>query len=133
MVHLVKQYPALRRACLIQACGFGIFSAFWSVLALFLAQPSFGYGPAVAGSFGLIGLTGIFAANFSGRLISRIGSNASLQLGLLCWVAAFGVFFIFQSIVGLVGGIVLLDFGLTIANVRITSYNVCYTKLLRSG
>jgi predicted MFS family arabinose efflux permease len=117
MFQLVKQYPSLRIACAIQACAFGIFSAFWSVLALYLAQPPFEFGPAIAGSFGLIGLTGILAANVSGRLIKRIGASASLLLGLICGVAAFGTFLFFQSITGLVIGIVLLDFGLSIANV----------------
>ncbi len=64
-----------------------------------------------------MGLTGILAASISGRLIENLGSSASLLLGLACGVVAFSLCLISHAITGLVIGIVLLDFGLSIANV----------------
>ncbi|MGF6971073.1 putative MFS family arabinose efflux permease [Paraburkholderia sp. WC7.3g] len=117
MFGLLKKHRALQIACLMQACLFAVFSAFWSVLSLLLSKPPFEFGPAVAGAFGLIGLVGIAAANRSGRLIKRIGAYATLLIGLASCLAAFIVFPLFVSVPGLIVGIILLDFGLSIANV----------------
>jgi predicted MFS family arabinose efflux permease len=117
MFHLLARHPQLRIACATQACVFGIFSAFWSVLALLLARPPFGYGSAVAGAFGIVGVVGIVAANMSGRLLQRYGNRAGLLAGLCCCVAAYVVFALDVSLRGLIVGVVLLDFGMSIANV----------------
>lgn len=50
---------ALRKATLIQALLFASFSAFWSVLALYLESGRFHMGAAAAGLFGVIGVVGI--------------------------------------------------------------------------
>lgn len=117
MVRLLARHRELRTACAIQACLFAIFSAFWSVMALLLAQPPFGFGPAVAGAFGIVGLVGVGAANISGRLIDRWGSRASLLVALCACVAAYIVLALDVSLRGLIVGVVLLDFGISIANV----------------
>ena len=117
MFRLLVQHRSLRTACAIQACLFAIFSAFWSVLALFLAKPPFNLGPAAAGAFGIVGLVGVCAANVSGRLIDHYGTRLGLRLGLVCCVAAWGIFAADVSLRGLIVGVLLLDFGLSIANV----------------
>lgn len=117
MLQLLSKYPALRTACLIQACVFAIFSAFWSVLALLLVKPPFELGSAVAGAFGIVGIIGVSAANFSGRFLDRYGTRLGLLVGLSCCVAAYLVFAADISLVALIVGVALLDFGLAIANV----------------
>lgn len=117
MFGLLAQHRALRYACAIQACLFAIFSAFWSILALLLAKPPFELGAAAAGAFGLVGLVGVGAANLSGHWIDRHGTRPGLFVGLVCCVIAYAVFVADISIRGLIVGIVLLDFGLSLANV----------------
>ncbi len=117
MVRLLVQHPALRVACAIQACIFAIFSAFWSLLALLLAQAPFHLGPAAAGAFGIVGVAGVAAASASGRLIDRWGARTVLRLGLGCSVLAWTVFTADVSLRGLVLGVLVLDFGMSIANV----------------
>ena len=117
LFRLLAQHPSLRTACMIQACLFAIFSAFWSILALLLSKAPFSLGPAVAGGFGIVGLVGVGAANVSGRLLTRLGRNVVLRLGLACCVMAWGVFAMDVSLRGLIVGVLLLDFGLSIANV----------------
>ncbi len=117
MRDLLRRHRPLRVACAIQACVFALFSAFWSVLALLLARPPFEFGPAVAGSFGLVGLVGVVAANLSGRWIDRVGSRHALRVGLGCCVAAFVVLRAWVAVPGLVVGVLLLDFGMSVANV----------------
>ncbi|MDE1180940.1 MFS transporter [Paraburkholderia sp.] len=114
---LLMKHRPLRAACAIQACVFAIFSAFWSVLALLLAQPPFGMGSAVAGAFGIVGLVGIGAANLGGRAIDRYGRRAGVYVGLACCVAAFVIFEADVSLRGLIAGVLLLDFGMSMANV----------------
>ncbi|MEO5795723.1 MAG: MFS transporter [Rhodoferax sp.] len=117
MWQLFMRHKPLRLASAIQACVFAVFSAFWSVLALHLARPPFGLGAAAAGAFGLVGLVGVLAANLGGRVIDRVGPQSSLRVGLVCCVLAFGVLGLDGSMRGLVVGVVLLDFGLSVANV----------------
>jgi predicted MFS family arabinose efflux permease len=117
MVRLLRQHRALRVACAVQACVFAIFSAFWSILALLLAQEPFHLGPAAAGAFGIVGVVGVAAANASGRLIDRFGTRKVLTLGLGCCVLAWAIFAVDVSLRGLVLGVLVLDFGMSIANV----------------
>ena len=116
MLHLLRDYRALRYAALIQACVFGAFSAFWSVLALYLQSPAYGLGASVAGSFGLVGLVGVLAAQAGGRLTDRFGVRYGVLLGSLTSIAAF-VIMSFNGMVALVVGVIVLDFGVSIAQV----------------
>ena len=113
MLHLLRDYRALRYAALIQACVFGAFSAFWSVLALYLQSPAYGLGASVAGSFGLVG---VLAAQAGGRLTDRFGVRCGVLIGSLTSIAAF-VIMSFDGVVALVLGVIVLDFGVSIAQV----------------
>lgn len=117
MWEMLQRHASLRDACLIQACLFALFTAFWSVLALLLAQPPFELGAAAAGAFGIIGIVGVVAANASGRIIERFGSAKGRLLGVSCCVLAYGVFTVDVSLRGLIIGVVLMDLGMSIANV----------------
>ncbi|WP_160106565.1 MFS transporter [Pseudomonas izuensis] len=117
MWQMLRQHAPLRSACLIQGCLFGVFTAFWSVLALLLASPPFEMGAAVAGSFGIVGIVGVIAANLSGRIIERFGSANGRLFGIGCCLFAYVVFAVDISLRGLVIGVILMDFGLSIANV----------------
>lgn len=117
MAQMLCKHASLRTACLIQACVFGLFTAFWSVLALRLAQPPFALGPTAAGAFGLVGIVGVVAANISGPFIERFGNANGRCLGIICCVLAYLMFAFDVSLRGLVIGVVLMDFGMSIANV----------------
>lgn len=117
IAQLFMKYRTLQVACAIQACSFAIFSAFWSILALLLAGEPYHLGTAAAGAFGLVGLAGVMAANVSGQLVDRMGMLKIRCIGLLCCVAAWGVFLVNSSLVALVAGVLLLDFGLSFASV----------------
>lgn len=114
---LLVKHRSLRLACAIQACLFAVFSAFWSNLVLLLAGPQFHLGSAVAGAFGLVGVAGVGAANLSGKIADKKGPKLGLRMGLFCCVLAFGIFAIDVSLRGLLVGVIILDFGLSLANV----------------
>ena len=80
MRHLWQQYPALRRAALAQGLLSVAFSAFWSTLAIMLAE-HYHLGSAAAGGFGIAGAAGALAAPIAGSLSDRYGSHRVTQLG----------------------------------------------------
>ncbi|WP_038920741.1 MULTISPECIES: MFS transporter [Dickeya] len=111
LLTLWRAEPALRRATWIQGALFASFSAFWSILALYLASCSHPMGAAAAGLFGVIGVAGITAAPVAGRLADRIGSRPVILLGALLTLLAWGVFGLWGAVAGLIVGVILLDLG----------------------
>lgn len=84
LLALWRRHPRLRRSCLSQALLFGSFMALWSAVAVHLAGPPWHFGPAVIGSFGLVGLASIVAAPAIGRLVDRMGPERIVLTGVLC-------------------------------------------------
>ena len=78
--HLWAAYPELRRATLAQGFLSLGFSAFWSTLALMLAE-RYQIGSAAAGAFGLAGAAGALAAPLAGSLADRHGPDAVTRIG----------------------------------------------------
>ena len=112
---LFRRHGVLRRAAVVQGALFAGFSAFWTVLALHLQHSSFDLGPAAAGLFGLLGLTGVLIAPLVGRTVDRIGAfrvtTAGIVFMLLGWLATG----IVPGLVGLVLAVILMDAGVQIS------------------
>ncbi len=115
---IVKEEPTLRESSIIGAMIFGIFSSIWATLIFVLSTPHFGYGAKEVGLFGLLGAAGAAAAPLMGRVSDKKGPRYGLGLGLL--VIALSVLILFfsgQSLIGLILGIFIMDFGLQAAHV----------------
>ncbi len=109
---LLRDEPVLRQSCLFGAMGFGAFSAFWTNLAFFLAQPPYRYGSDVVGLFGLFGIAGAVAASVAGRLADRFHPRRTIAVGLALMIVAFGLFWVVGwSLALLAVGVVLMDLG----------------------
>ncbi len=111
LLELIRRFPELRRAALIQGCVFATISAFWSVLALLLEGPDYRLGATAAGLFGLVGVAGIMGAPLAGRFADRRGPYGVLGLSLGLVAASFVLFAAWPTLVGLVIGVVLVDLG----------------------
>ena len=125
LLALWRRHPTLRRAAMMQACLFGAFTAFWTVLALYLATPAFGLGPDIAGLFGVIGAVGVMAAPLSGRLADRSGPDRVILTGSLLSLGAWLVIGVSGSIIGMIVGVIILDLGVQL--VMISNQHVVYS------
>lgn len=108
---LWREEPALRRATLAQALLFASFSAFWTVLAFYLAHSEYHLGAKAAGLFGVIGIVGVLAAPLAGRMADTLGSRSVALAGALLVVLAWCLFEAWLSLFGLAVGVILLDLG----------------------
>ncbi|WP_433962595.1 MFS transporter [Pectobacterium punjabense] len=124
LVALWRSERVLRKATLVQALLFASFSAFWSVLALYLGSGHFQMGAAAAGLFGAIGVAGILVAPLAGKLADRVGSRPVVIAGTLLTLLSWGIFISFDSLIGLIIGVVLLDLG--VQSTLIANQHVIY-------
>jgi len=112
---LVKRHGVLRAAAAVQGLLFAGFNAFWAVLALHVQQPPFGMGPAGAGLFGLLGLTGVLIAPAVGRMVDHQGPWRVGSVGVVLVLSGWAVAGVLPGLPGLVLAVALLDAGLQTA------------------
>lgn len=123
---LWKNEPQLRNATLTQALLFASFSVLWTALPFWLDY-RYHYGAGITGSLAALGLIGILCAPLAGSISDRQGSFRMVVLGIVLMLLAWIIFWGWNSIAGMVVGILLLDAGeqcVLIANQH-TIYSLC--------
>jgi predicted MFS family arabinose efflux permease len=103
----VKEFSISRGPA--QAMLFASFIAFWTVLSLHLQEPAFGLDPEIAGLFGVIGASGILAAPLAGRVADKQGPHLVIAVAAAASLSSWVVFAGWNTVAGLIVGVVLLD------------------------
>ena len=113
------RHAELRSAGLVGGLFFGAFSVFWVGLTPLLASPAYHLGPAAAGLFGILGLSGAVVAPLSGRRSDRPGGPRRVMFVALSAVfASWGLFaFGAHGLAWLVLGVAVLDMGVQGAHI----------------
>lgn len=107
---LWKSEPQVRKATLTQAMLFASFSVLWTVLPFWLAH-RYDYGAGVTGTLAALGLIGILCAPLAGSFSDRQGPFRMVMLGVILMLLAWIIFWGWNSMAGMVVGILLLDAG----------------------
>ncbi|MDU4352421.1 MFS transporter [Phytobacter diazotrophicus] len=107
---LWKSEPQVRKATLTQAMLFASFSVLWTVLPFWLSH-RYDYGAGVTGTLAALGLIGILCAPLAGSFSDRQGPFRMVMLGVILMLLAWIVFWGWNSMAGMVVGILLLDAG----------------------
>jgi len=93
---LLKQTPILRRRGIYQACLFGAFSLFWTVVPLRLVD-DFGMSGQGIALFALVGMGGAIAAPIAGRLADKGWTRFLTGLAMLIASLSFLLAYLFQG------------------------------------
>ncbi|MEM5369052.1 MFS transporter [Paraburkholderia azotifigens] len=85
---LLRSEPVLRRRATLAALALGAFSAFWTAIALLLAQPPFSLGMQGIAAFALAGATGAIVTPLAGYLGDRGAGRVTQIVSHLVMIAA---------------------------------------------
>jgi len=112
MWYYVKTEPVLREASMINFLAFGVLSAFWTTMVLFLANPPFNFQTMQIGLFGIAGAAGALAAPLVGKLSSGHNPRRNIFIGLVLQLISIVAFYFTGSHLFLfITGIILIDIG----------------------
>ncbi len=115
---LVRDEPLLRRRMVYGTCGFAGFTLVWTTIAFLLSDAPFHLGETTIGLFGLAGLAGALGAQGLGRLADAGRARPATGVVMLAVLASWGVLALSgRSVVGILLGLALLDFGVQGQNV----------------
>lgn len=105
----------MREASLTGASFFAAFSLFWTILVLLLTAPPFYLGSQEAGLFAIVGMAGVLAAPWAGKLTDRRGPRIVIWLVIALMAFSFLILRCnSDNIIGLLAGVIMLDVGLQI-------------------
>jgi len=122
---LFVKEPILRYRSILGMLSFALFSMFWTPLAFLLAKPPYEYSDATIGLFGLVGVAGVFAATWAGKLADAGKGDLGTRLGLLSLLVSWVILFDApMSLVALLIGVLLLD--LAVQLVHVSNQNKIY-------
>lgn len=93
---ILRQTPELQRRALYQACLFGAFSLFWTIVPLHLSN-NFGMSQMGIAIFALVGVGGAIAAPIAGRLADKGWSQLLTGAAIIIAVLSFLLIHLFES------------------------------------
>ncbi|MFY8325630.1 MFS transporter [Pseudoalteromonas sp. ZZD1] len=115
---LFKKHKSLQILTFAGASWFAAFNALWATLAIHVSHAPFNYNAQQAGFFGVIALAGVIGAKSSGKWVNKLGSKSLIKFALFIIAVGFIITGVYaKSLIALVIGIILIDFGVFSAQV----------------
>ncbi len=119
---LIPKYPVLRRGAFTGAMMFGSFSVFWTSLTFLLKSPTYNMNSNEIGLFGLVGAVGALGARTIGALNDRKDSWRLIMACIVACISAYAIMGLAGAyLLGIIAGIIILDFGIQGTMVSIQS------------
>jgi predicted MFS family arabinose efflux permease len=116
LVVIWKEEPLLRRATYIQSFVFASFSALWTTLAFHL-DANYHLSAEIAGLFGVVGAAGVLFAPVAGKIADNRGPHFVIGMATSLMVLSWIIMGLWGTLIGMVAGVILLDFGAQSAQV----------------
>ena len=115
---LIRKHPNLRISSIRAGLGFGSLLAMWASLAFKMVKAPFFAGQDIIGLLGFCGVAGALTASVAGKYTDRLGIRKMNYIGsgaiLLAWLV---MFFVQNSYIGMVFGIIIIDMGIQLIQV----------------
>lgn len=112
VLKISQKYNILKKASISAALMFGSFSAFWTTLTFLLESTPYSMNSNQIGLFGLLGVIGALGARTIGKLNDKKNSNKLMVKCIVLCIISYVILGIFSiKIIGIIIGILLLDFG----------------------
>lgn len=109
---IVKNQPLLRETMIFGFSAFATFNIFWVPLTFILVKNPYNFETSMVGLFGLIGVLGSFAAEFSGKLADSNNARKWNIVALFTMLCSFLLMSVaWQNIIGLITVTLILDIG----------------------
>jgi predicted MFS family arabinose efflux permease len=119
VVELVREEPVLRQRMAIGFLLMAGFSALWTSMTLLLGAPPYDYSEGVIGLFGIAGVAGAVIAPQAGRWVDAGHGRLAVTVFLALLAAGWGLLALgATSVVALIAGIVVYDFGVQGAHIN---------------
>jgi predicted MFS family arabinose efflux permease len=132
LIPLFVKYGKLRYAGSGAMCCFGSLHVFWTCLA-YLLRDEYGWGPDIAGLFGLVGVAGALMALFAGRLADSKGNFLVVSIGIVSVLVGYVlVTTVCRWLAGLIVTILIIDAGLQYWNTGVQTIVQNLTNEARS-
>lgn len=121
MLGILKTNPVVRSSSIIGPCLFASFQLFWTSIVFFLESPAYSLASSsseVAGRFSLVGIVGVFLVPMMGTLSDRKSPRFAIGVSVVLAFISFILMIIWgESLLGLVSGILILDFAVNSSQV----------------
>jgi predicted MFS family arabinose efflux permease len=119
---IIRKYPVLKRISITGAMLFGAFSVFWTSLTFLLEGAPYNMNANQIGLFGLVGAVGAFGA----RVVGGLNDRKDSRLLIIACIVLAAIAFVLMGVagmylIGIVIGVVILDFGVQGAMVSVQS------------
>ena len=125
--NLFMRDPVLRLRGLLALLIFATFSTFWTALVLPLSAAPFCFTHTQIGLFGFVGVAGALAAAKAGRLADGGLGDRTTGIGLALLLVSWALIVLLPaSLLGLIGGVLLLD--LAVQAVHVTNQSVIVAR-----